>query len=275
MTRYSLQDDGGDIVNYYEKYQSRDGSRKYLTAPIVIGEILAVISLVIALFIAYQLYVTTIAAKNQQQSTVESLRNDWQLSTKIDDVADTHDVDTESGAVAIMHADKLGPDFYPVYTDAYDQSILAKGPAIYDDSYVIGESPNIPIAAHRDGWNSPFSEADKFAVCDEITVETQTDMFVYRVVSSSEDANTRYQENSQCLTDGVSQQLSSGNYSSTRGQSIVSPTDMSYLSPVPKSDATPSSDIQLITLTTCHPHWSNESRLLVQAVLTEVLPKVS
>jgi sortase A len=53
------------------------------------------------------------------------------------------------------------------------------------------------------------------------------------------------------------------------GREIVRPTDVDVISPVPGGPAGAAPDGAYLTLTTCHPEYSAEQRLVIHAVLTD------
>ena len=56
-------------------------------------------------------------------------------------------------------------------------------------------------------------------------------------------------------------------YSHVAGRHITTPGDISVTNAVPESDAEPSREI--LTLTTCHPQFSNAERMIVHAMEVE------
>jgi sortase A len=64
-----------------------------------------------------------------------------------------------------------------------------------------------------------------------------------------------------------------GAYGAAVGLRIVAPEQVDVLAPVPgRIGAAPDPDVALLTLTTCHPEYSDRERLVVQAVLVEERP---
>src|SRR5699024_12194092 len=107
-------------------------------------------------------------AHRAQDGHLHAVRAAWGAGT-VDDVGATHDIpDTALGIIA---SDVIGGDY--VYHQGVDNDTLARGPGAYAASAAPGEVGNLSLAAHRDGWNAPFSEVDKYTVCDPITIETQ------------------------------------------------------------------------------------------------------
>ena len=62
-----------------------------------------------------------------------------------------------------------------------DQGTLAGGPGHYPDTALPGQPGNSSFAAHRDGNGAPLDHIDRLGTCDDITVETATHVFHYKV----------------------------------------------------------------------------------------------
>jgi len=110
---------------------------------------------------------------------------------------------------------------------------LKKAPGHYPDTPLPGELGNAAIAGHRTTYGEPFRKLDELEVGDEIRVtDLFTRQFVYRVT----------------------------------GTQIVGPADSWVV-------ATTDPTIATLTLTTCHPEFSAKLRLIVSAELdTSISP---
>lgn len=106
---------------------------------------------------------------------------------------------------------------------------LASGPGHYPGSALPGQPGNMAVAGHRTTYGAPFAQIDKLAPGDEIRVQDPGERtWTYRV----------------------------------RETRIVEPSDTSVISSDPLGDGRP-----VLTLTTCHPRYSNRQRLVVFAEL--------
>jgi sortase A len=106
-----------------------------------------------------------------------------------------------------------------------DWETLKLGPGRYASSDVVGGAGNLAIAGHRQGWGAPFYDLDKLREGDRIhVVDRDGREWVYRF----------------------------------RAQQIVAPNETWVIGPDPFDDGAP-----LVTLTTCHPLFSNATRLIV------------
>lgn len=261
-----------DNINYYEVSRSREKARRFLTPAFICAEVLITIGVIVALFIVYQVFITDIVSQKQQTQAVGNLRDQWN-NLPADQKRQHASKVVPGGALGILHAQDMSPQDYPVFKGV-DQSTLAKGPGMYDDSAGFGLQGNVSIAAHRDGWNAPFSEIDKLHTCSTITLEDASYIYTYKVVSTSDNPSVRSHENADCLGQQTAQVLDSPDYSKIKGQSIVTPNMSRVVWSIPgvSRDAN-HAQLPLLTLTSCHPHWDNGQRIIVHAVNTATQPK--
>jgi sortase A len=106
---------------------------------------------------------------------------------------------------------------------------LRRGPGHYPKTSMPGQSGNFAVAGHRSTYGAPFFHLDQLQAGDEVAVTDRTaTRHVYRVV----------------------------------GQRVVSPGALSVLDADPLGSGRPT-----LTLTTCHPRFSNSQRLIVFAEL--------
>lgn len=267
--RIRFDNDGLAVRDYATEAKQRAGKTKYLTVPIVTGEIILIIAVLVALFMVYQLKYTGIVAAREQDNALLQLKSTWQ-----NEETTTGEILPGDVAAIIRTAKFSDNRDYPVFAGT-DMDTLAKGPGIYPGTQDFGDKGNTSIAAHRDGWNAPFYDIDALHVCDVIEVETRNALYTYRVPSSELDPARRKSENEQCFNPQQVRALSEGNYESLTGTTIVSPDKTEVTWPVPTVERDSSkASLSLLTLTSCHPHWSNEQRYIVHAVNTEIKRKV-
>lgn len=106
---------------------------------------------------------------------------------------------------------------------------LRLGPGHYPDTSLPGQAGNFAVAGHRTTYDAPFSDLDQLVPGDEVWVTDRAgERYTYRVVA----------------------------------QRIVDPDDAGVLAADPLGTGRP-----LLTLTTCHPRFSNAERLIVFAEL--------
>jgi sortase (surface protein transpeptidase) len=209
----------------------------------VLGELLVTGGLVVLLFVVYEVYVTDWLTAGRQEELAEELQATWAAEP----VAGRPGVPGD--AVAVLHVPRLGDDYRRVVLEGTDEDVLAQGPGHYEGTALPGEQGNVAVAGHRVGKGSPFLELDLLQPGDPVVVETADSWFVYRV-----------------LGDEASGEVT-GDPSGIPGQHIVAPTAVEVISPTPGSGPTDPATGAYLTLTTCHPRFSAEQRLIVHARL--------
>ena len=210
-----------------------------------LGELLVTGGLVVLLFVLYELFVTDLVAAGEQSELSEQLQQDWSAGAVEDRPAVPGD------ALAVLYLPRLGSDYRRVVLEGTAEETLAQGPGHYAGTAMPGERGNLAIAGHRVGRGSPFLDLDRLRPGDAIVVETVDAWFVYRVLGDTDTGSF------------------SGDPSGIPGREIVRPTDVDVISPVPGGAADAAPDGAYLTLTTCHPRYSAEQRLVVHAVLTD------
>lgn len=117
------------------------------------------------------------------------------------------------------------------------------------------------------GKGAPFNDLDNLETCDAIVVETQSEWITYRVLPIDGAAPD-------CFSP---EQMAKPEYQSVVGRHITVPGDIGVIDPIPGYDpgsgVTPSEG--LLTLTTCHPRFSNAERMIVHAMEVAHEPKVA
>jgi sortase A len=199
----------------------------------------------ILLFVAYQLWGTTLYT-NQQQSQLGD-----EFEARLASV-DTAEPTTSPGAalpadepsltplgaaaeptseplllgqgVARIEIPKINADYTVV--EGTDRESLKNGPGHYPETPLPGETGNAAIAGHRTTYGAPFYRLDELQPGDEIKTQTLKGSFTYIVTEKT----------------------------------IVNPDATDVLEP--KGD-------NRLTLTTCHPKYSAAKRLIITAQLQE------
>lgn len=245
------------------------------------GDIVLTIGLVLALFVFWEVGWSNVQSDRRQDAAAEALEQQW---------ADGADGLSASGTDQSMNgvgegdpfarimSPALGDDFTRTVVEGTDQASLATGPGHYTGSQNPGKSGNFALAGHRDGQGAPFHDLDKFNTCNAIVVETATQWLTYRVLPSdvlaegSKSASEVYVDRAgECMDWRTASQLGTAEYSGLNGVSVTTPDDVDVVAPVPGKPEVSAEEagLSMLTLTTCHPLWSNAERLIVHAVLTE------
>ena len=199
-----------------------------------VSQLLLTAGLVGFLFLVHQVYVTDWLSDRQQERIVDDLREEW-VAPPVPD----REQPVLGDAFAFLHVPAFGAGWAPrAVVEGVDPDELAEGPGHYPGSALPGGIGNFSLAGHRVGQGSPFGELDRLEDGDALVVETADTWFTYRVTE----------------------------------QRVVSPTEVSVLAAVP-GDPAAYADDAYITLTTCHPKFSNRERLVVHGVLEAAVAK--
>jgi sortase (surface protein transpeptidase) len=242
-----------------------------------IGELLITAGMIVLLFVVYEVYITDLLSAGKQREATAALDDQWQHSTDtVDGGERQNQTELEDGkGLAKLYIPKFGPDFHFTVLQGTTDKILEAGPGHYNATVMPGELGNFSVAGHRVGKGAPFNDLDLLESCDAILVETKTDWFVYRMLPKDSEAakwGTTKAGNSRCenvkpLADAS--KPGGGLYSKTVGQEIVTPNQGGVIAPIPHQDATVKPTVGLLTLTTCHPRFSDKQRLIVHSVLVK------
>ena len=209
----------------------------------IIGWTLVVAGVVVLLYLVYSLLFTRFQTQEAQAELLER----WELEVGepapelpgAPDPASTEDpapVDPGS-AVAVLQFARPGSDLRPVREDpllvvpGVDLTTLQRGPGHYPESALPGQDGNFAVAGHRTTYGAPFFNLDQLRPDDEILATGRDGVtHTYRV----------------------------------RETRVVAPTELWVVDRDPLGTGRPT-----LTLTTCHPRFSNGQRLIVFAELVE------
>ena len=213
----------------------------------VLGELMLTIGVVLLLFAFYEAYWTNVESGQLQEEASANLEEQWRNPRQ--------KMEPELGeAFAQLYIPTFGSDYHFAIIEGTNEDDLLRGPGRYVDSQMPGEMGNFAVAGHRVGKGAPFNDLGKLETCDDIVVETQTERITYPVLPIDG-------EQADCFN-GIPPE-----YSHVVGRHITTPGDVSVTNPVPESDAAPNREI--LTLTTCHPQFSNAERMIVHAMEVE------
>ena len=223
-----------------------------------VGQTLITFGLVALLFVAYELWVTDLFAARSQARLDDEIQQQWADAPTVEPAPSA-----PAGApftpapiqvavgdpFAVVHIPRLSSDYSRVVVQGTAQVQLAQGPGHYIGTAMPGEQGNFALAGHRVGRGSPFLDLDRMRPGDAIVVETSDSWFVYRVLGDPATGDFG--------TDP----------SGIPGQEIVRPTDVAVISPTPGGAADAPATGAYLTLTTCHPKYSAQQRLIIHARL--------
>jgi sortase (surface protein transpeptidase) len=231
------------------------------------GEILITLGIVVLLFVVYELYVTNwMSAKLQQQASAD-LDERWSHGRKL------HAGITDGDAFARIYIPSFGVDWGFTIQQGVDAATLKIGPGHYKATAMPGEPGNFAVAGHRVGKGAPFNDLDLLGSCDPIVIETLDSFYVYRVLPMRDEVAGWQQgkgRDPRCAEVAPLRDRE-GLYAQTIGRVIVTPGRGDAVAPVPyhpNAELPKASQAALLTLTTCHPQFSDRQRMIIHAVLT-------
>lgn len=140
-------------------------------------------------------------------------------------------------AYALLRIPRLGADWSWAVVEGIGVPDLTNGPGHYPRSAAPGQVGNFAVAGHRATHGAPFAHLDALRPGDTVQVDRGGVRYSYTVQRSF----------------------------------VTDADDTGVVLPVP---GYPHDEPQqrLITLTTCHPRWSTERRLIVTGLLTRQQP---
>jgi sortase (surface protein transpeptidase) len=247
------------------------------------GELMITAGLVILLFVVYEVYITDLISAGKQDEATTALDSEWNSNTvtPVDPQRQAQYDLIEGKAFAKMYIPVFGPDYKFSIVEGTTDKHLEVGPGHYVGTALPGTPGNFAVAGHRVGKGAPFNDLDLLSSCDAIVVETQTNWVVYRMLpTTGEEAGWAEgkAKSAKCATVAPLKNLNNGvanPYTKTVGQEIVTPSQGEVISPVPHYSGELPASQYLMTLTTCHPRFSDRERLIVHAVMTNNYPKAS
>lgn len=145
------------------------------------------------------------------------------------------------GAFAFLHVPRLGEGWTRAVVEGVDPAHLEAGPGHYPGTAQPGAVGNFAVAGHRVGEGSPFLDLDAVRPGDAVVVETASAWHVYRVTTTT----------------------------------VVAPTETWVVAPTPGGPPDGPATGAFLTLTTCHPEFSDRQRLVVHGELESTVAKAA
>lgn len=239
----------------------------------VIGELLLTAGAILLLFVIYEAFWTNIVSGRLQAQVDTQLEETWSADPGTAGLEPVVPVVGEG--FARVHLPSLGIAYAIVEGTGNDD--LKAGPGHYPYSQLPGEAGNFALAGHRNGSGAVFEHLDRLGACDAVVIETQTEWLTYRLLPLDADTAGRRAEASACLTPVQVDRFADGDYAHVQGRYITTPGDVDVVNPLPRAEwVPPEPELEsTLTLTTCHPLFSNTERMIVHAVLVDTVPKSS
>ncbi|WP_410170812.1 class E sortase [Corynebacterium antarcticum] len=243
-----------------------------------LGELLLTAGLLLLLFAFYESYWTNLEASREQDRVASNLEQRW-AGPQDDGPRENPRVRRELAlgeAFARMYVPSFGPDFHFAIVEGTEDADLLAGPGRYTDTQMPGQPGNFAVAGHRVGKGAPFNDLGNLRTCDSVVVETRDSWDIYRVLPvDGTTGDQRRAAAAACLTPTQVERVVTGDYAGVEGRLITVPGDVSVIDPIPgQPDMVADPHMEgLMTMTTCHPRFSNAQRMIVHAMLVRTDPK--
>lgn len=221
------------------------------------------VGVLLLLFAFYEAYWTNLKSAELQDEANQHLEQRWNERTN-----PRGKLHPELGeAFARMYIPSFGSDYHFAILEGTDEDDLLKGPGRYVDSQMPGENGNFAVAGHRVGKGAPFNDLGKLETCDAIVIETGGEWVTYRVLPIDG-------QQADCFTPEQQEKIYGGEYAGAPGRHITLPGDIGVIAPIPgvATEGGPEPTEALLTLTTCHPQFSNAERMIVHAMKVDSSP---
>ena len=227
-----------------------------------VGQTLITAGLVILLFVVYEVWVTNIYADRKQHKEQVRLAESWEGGEDpLKEAKEKLALDPGAQVVlpagtgfANLYIPAFGKDFAKTIVEGVDDATLEKGPGHYPKTALPGQTGNFAVAGHRVGKGEPFLNLDRLKAGDYLIVQTYSNWFIYTVLGDTATGDAEAVDDS-----GLA------------GRSIVAPGAVEVIAPVPNHpDQQPTR--ALITLTTCHPKYTANERMIIHGALSRTVP---
>jgi sortase A len=245
-----------------------------------VGELLLTCGAVLLLFAVYEVWVSNLFADHKQAQVRRQLATAWQRGQDPLKGQDRLNLPVGKQVVlptgqgfANLYIPEFGKDYARTIVQGTSDSDLDAGPGHYVTSQLPGQLGNFAVAGHRVGKGEPFLNLDKLHPGDTVVVQTASNWYVYSVLGS----RSAYAAASKLASPSrreaaIDAALAVPDAQGVRGREIVGPGAVQVLDPVPDHPSATATRA-LLTLTTCHPKYSADKRMIVHAQLTRAVPR--
>ncbi|MFM2024906.1 MAG: hypothetical protein RLZZ56_919 [Actinomycetota bacterium] len=214
-------------------------TKKSTTLLQVLGELFISAGLVLMLYVVWQVYVNDPIQNNVQQ------KQSFEYSTK-SEIEKKRFVEMrpnlKQGAVfAKIYVPRFGKNYERLIGQGTFQKTTLNviGVGHYVSSEWPGEVGNFALAAHRTSHGAPFANIDTLKAGDRVWIETNDKWFTYEY----------------------------------RQTAIVDPTQVGVINDVPNGLENAIEGGHYLTMTSCHPKWSNKQRIVVWMSLIQTIDR--
>jgi sortase A len=239
-----------------------------------VGQTLITLGLVLLLFVVYEVWVSNFFANRKQAKVHKEFAQAVQRGQ--DPLRGEDRLNLPSGKQVVipvgegfanLYIPTFGKDYAKTIVQGTDDGSLEQGPGHYVNTAVPGQIGNFALAGHRVGKGEPFLNLDQLRPGDAIVVQTAHNWYVYRVLgdrakfAAAEKLTDKGQRD-----DAIKAALATPDAQGVVGREIVSPNEVEVIAPIPGHPGlTPTR--ALLTMTTCHPKYTADQRMVIHAVL--------
>lgn len=241
------------------------------------GEVLITVGLVLVLFAVYEVWVSNIFADHKQHQAQQKLEQAWQKGQdplhgedRLNLPAGKQVVLPVGDGFANLYIPSFGKDYVKTIIQGTDDGDLDRGPGHYVDSQVPGQIGNFALAGHRVGKGEPFLNLDQLHPGDKIVVQTAGNWYIYSVLGSQAQYQAALKLSGSARSDAIDAALAVPDKQGVPGREIVSPSAIQVIAAVPDHPGMAPTQAML-TLTTCHPKYTANQRMVVHAALTRAI----
>ena len=243
-----------------------------------LGQLLITAGAVLLLFVGYELWVSNVFSGHKQNQARHQLSAAWKKGQ--DPLRGEDRLNLPAGAQVVLPAGEgfanlyvpeFGKDFARTIVQGTRDSDLDAGPGHYVTSQLPGQVGNFAVAGHRVGKGEPFLNLDQLHPGDAIVVQTASNWFVYTVLGNRQAyaAATRITDTGR-RNAAIAASLAGTDNQGVPGREIVPPDAVQVIAPVPDHPGATATRA-LLTLTTCHPKYTANQRMIVHAVLSRAI----
>jgi sortase A len=227
----------------------------------VTGEILITVGVLVQLFWLWNVGINDWIQGFTQTQAASTISQQWQeeASTDIPDAEDTQsnidvygtpvdgpppivDVVSQGAAFATLYVPRFGDTYQRAIAEGVDLATVLNdsrlGVGRYPQSTPLGKEGNFAIAGHRTSFGASFGNISELRLGDRLYIETRDGWYSYAF----------------------------------RNLEYVWASEVEVLNPVPKQNAVEVTD-RLLTLTSCHPRFSDAERIIAYAVFDGWYPR--
>jgi sortase A len=262
--------------------RTRRKNARALTVVRGVGQTFITAGLVILLFVVYEVWVTNIFAHYKQQKVENDLVQEYAQGK--DPLAQATLPGGGQQAIPIgtgianLYIPRLGDDYHFAIVQGTDDASLDKGPGHYTNTALPGQKGNFSVAGHRVGKGEPFLNLDQLQAGDAVVVETKDTWYIYRVFGDA--ATNNLSVTGATAPPGAvvaSPPPTQALAAKVVGREIVKPSDGDVILPVPNDANVTAAQASgyLLTLTTCHPKFTADKRMIIHGYLARTVPRVA